>query len=60
VRLISSMLAIIAKLHLRLTVDDPLNVWSIYGILSSMVENKHQFYPEKYADAWERLAIQYS
>jgi hypothetical protein len=60
VRLISSMLAIIAKLHVRLIVDDPLNVWSIYGILSSLVENKHQFCPKKYADAWERLAIQYS
>jgi hypothetical protein len=44
--LISSMLAIIAKLHVHLIVDDPLNVWSIYGIMSSMVENKHQFYPE--------------
>jgi hypothetical protein len=60
VRLISSMLAIIAKLHVWLIVDGPLNVWSIYGILSSMVENKHHFYPEKYADAWESLAIQYS
>jgi hypothetical protein len=60
VRLISSMLAIIAKLHVHLIIDDPLNVRSIYGILSSMVENKHQFCPEKYADAWERLAIQYS
>jgi hypothetical protein len=46
VRLISSMLAIIAKLHVRLLVDDHLNVWSIYGILSSMVENKHQFCPK--------------
>jgi hypothetical protein len=46
VRLISSMLAIIAKLHVRLIVDDPLNVWSIYGILSSMVESKHQLCPE--------------
>jgi hypothetical protein len=60
VRLISSMLAIIAKLHVHLIVDDPMNLWSIYGILSSMLENKHQFYPEKQADAWERLAIQYS
>jgi hypothetical protein len=51
VRLICSMLAIIAKLHARLIVDDPLNVWSIYDILSPMVENKHQFCPEKYADA---------
>jgi hypothetical protein len=56
-RLICSKLASIAKLLVRLIVDDPLNVWSIYGILSSMVENKHQFYPEKYTDAWERLAI---
>jgi hypothetical protein len=60
VRLICSMLAIMAKLHVRLIVDDPLNVWSIYGILSPMVENKHQFCPKKYVDAWERLAIQYS
>jgi hypothetical protein len=53
-RLTSSMLAIIAKLHVHLIVDDPLIVWSIYGILSSLVENKHQFCPEKYADARER------
>jgi hypothetical protein len=54
------MLAIIAKLHVYLIVDDLMNVWSIYGMMSPMVENKHQFYPEKYADAWERLAIQNS
>jgi hypothetical protein len=37
------VLAIIAKLHVCLVVDYPLNVWSIYGILSPMVKHKHQF-----------------
>jgi hypothetical protein len=42
-RLVSSMLSIIAKFHISLVVDDPLNEWSIYRIHGPMVERKHQF-----------------
>jgi hypothetical protein len=59
VRLVSSMLSIIAKFHVSLIVDDPLNEWSIYHIHGPMVECKHQFWPEKYTDAWKRLIIKY-
>jgi hypothetical protein len=59
VRLVSSMLSIIAKLHVSLVVDDLLNEWSIYRIHGPMVERKHQFWLEKYTDAWKRLIIKY-
>jgi hypothetical protein len=54
VRLIGSVLSIISKLHVCLVVDDPLNVWSIYHIGSSMVQNKHKLYPEEGTNAWKR------
>jgi hypothetical protein len=44
------VLAVITKFHVSLVVDDPLNVRSIYGILSSMAEHIHRLSPEKYAE----------
>jgi hypothetical protein len=59
VRLICSLFSIIYKLHVCLIVDDPLKVWSKYGILNPMVEHIHQLSPEKYVEAWRSLIIQY-
>jgi hypothetical protein len=54
VRLICSLLSIISKLHVCLVVDDPLNVWSIDHIGSSMVQHKHKLHPEGGTNAWRR------
>jgi hypothetical protein len=46
VRLIGSVLSLIYKLHVCHIVDDPLNVCSLYGIPSPMVEHIHPLSPE--------------
>jgi hypothetical protein len=43
VRLVGSILSIIAEFHASLVVDDLLNEWSIYHIHGPMVECKYQF-----------------
>jgi hypothetical protein len=57
VRLVCSMLAIISKIHLSLVVDDPLNVWSIDHILSSMVQHIHNLCLEEGTNTRRRLII---
>jgi hypothetical protein len=59
VRLICSMLPIIPEFHINLVVNDPLNVWSIYHILSSMVLHIHYLCLEEGTKARRRLAIKY-
>jgi hypothetical protein len=60
VRLISSMLSIISKLHVCLVVDNPLNIWSIDHISHSMVQHKHKLHPEEGTNAWRRHVVKNS
>jgi hypothetical protein len=60
VRLISSMLSIISKLHVCLEVDNPLNIWSIDHIGSAMVQHKHELRLEEGANAWRWLVVKNS
>jgi hypothetical protein len=54
------MLSIIYELHASLVVDNPLNIWSIDHIGSSMLQHEHELHLEKGTDAWRRLVVKNS